>query len=384
MDRHLCGTSVRASKLTHRRAVPSVGLDGTTQTGLGRRVHDLQSRQPVSARSAAELGYKVVPEVELVPGVRLPDRDGTASTSGPLSASRPRRTPSRSASPSVSTARGSFLEHRPLPAHQPAPPRGRLRPVVGRVRASGTTTTCCSRRAARSRAGRAGHRHFTSSQLGSSGSCPRDSRSCPTSSPSRGPRAWYHQPPQPQEALGLGTAPRPSGTSASWATTFGWEQRLTQAIQYDVDRVLPPQARQPRGLRRAASTGFGEQPVLQRWRRSRIRLRADGAPRPGGPVLRVGQLHAVPGVAARPRSSVRTPSPDDPENLLLGHRALLVPVRLRPDPHLQRAGRLRPAARLRHLRPGPVRHRATRHRSSTRASTMPTQDFVLRASGWAG
>lgn len=45
---------------------------------------------------------------------------------------------------------------------------------------------------------------------------------------------WYHQPPQPQEALGLGTAST-VGFERSWSTTFGWEQRLTDAIHYDVD-----------------------------------------------------------------------------------------------------------------------------------------------------
>ncbi len=44
----------------------------------------------------------------------------------------------------------------------------------------------------------------------------------------------YHQPPQGQEALGLGTQAT-VGFERSWSTTFGWEQRLTPAIQYDVD-----------------------------------------------------------------------------------------------------------------------------------------------------
>ncbi len=44
----------------------------------------------------------------------------------------------------------------------------------------------------------------------------------------------YHQPPQPQEALGIGTQST-VGAERSWSTTVGWEQRLGPAIQYDVD-----------------------------------------------------------------------------------------------------------------------------------------------------
>ena len=44
----------------------------------------------------------------------------------------------------------------------------------------------------------------------------------------------YHQPPQPQEAIGLGTESTVR-FERSWSTTFGWEQRLTNAITYDVD-----------------------------------------------------------------------------------------------------------------------------------------------------
>ncbi len=44
----------------------------------------------------------------------------------------------------------------------------------------------------------------------------------------------YHQPPQPQEALGLGTASTVE-FERSWSTTFGWEQQVTNAVMYDVD-----------------------------------------------------------------------------------------------------------------------------------------------------
>ncbi|MEQ1505796.1 MAG: TonB family protein [Myxococcota bacterium] len=44
----------------------------------------------------------------------------------------------------------------------------------------------------------------------------------------------YHQPPQPQESLGVGGAST-TGFEQSWSTSVGWEQRLTEALSYDVD-----------------------------------------------------------------------------------------------------------------------------------------------------
>ena len=44
----------------------------------------------------------------------------------------------------------------------------------------------------------------------------------------------YHQPPQPQEAVGVGAAST-TGFERSWSTSVGWEQRLSQAITWDVD-----------------------------------------------------------------------------------------------------------------------------------------------------
>lgn len=69
----------------------------------------------------------------------------------------------------------------------------------------------------------------------------------------------YHQPPQPQEALGVGTASTTS-FERSWSTTFGWEQRLTDAIQYDVDLFY----RQMDDLVvfDEAWTGFGSNPFV--------------------------------------------------------------------------------------------------------------------------
>lgn len=50
----------------------------------------------------------------------------------------------------------------------------------------------------------------------------------------KGATGLYHQLPQPQESVGLGTQAS-VGMEQSWSTTFGWEQKLTKAISYDVD-----------------------------------------------------------------------------------------------------------------------------------------------------
>jgi TonB family protein len=44
----------------------------------------------------------------------------------------------------------------------------------------------------------------------------------------------YHQPPQPQELVGVGTAAG-VGHERSWATSVGFEHRINQSIHYDVD-----------------------------------------------------------------------------------------------------------------------------------------------------
>jgi TonB family protein len=44
----------------------------------------------------------------------------------------------------------------------------------------------------------------------------------------------YHQPPQPQEAVGVGTAAT-TGFERAWSNSVGWEQRLSKALSYDVD-----------------------------------------------------------------------------------------------------------------------------------------------------
>ncbi len=50
----------------------------------------------------------------------------------------------------------------------------------------------------------------------------------------KGATGLYHQPPQPQEALGVGTQAS-VGYERSFASSVGWEQRLTKAVVYDVD-----------------------------------------------------------------------------------------------------------------------------------------------------
>ena len=75
----------------------------------------------------------------------------------------------------------------------------------------------------------------------------------------KGATGLYQQPPQPQEALGVGTAPQ-VGYERSWSTTLGWEHRLTDSIQYDVDVFY----RQMSDLIvfDQAFTGFGSSPFI--------------------------------------------------------------------------------------------------------------------------
>ncbi len=44
----------------------------------------------------------------------------------------------------------------------------------------------------------------------------------------------YHQPPQPQEAIGVGTV-SDVFHETSWSSSVGWEQRINNAVHYDVD-----------------------------------------------------------------------------------------------------------------------------------------------------
>jgi TonB family protein len=50
----------------------------------------------------------------------------------------------------------------------------------------------------------------------------------------KGSTGIYHQPPQPQEIIGVGTQAS-VGYERSWSTSVGWDHRLSDAIFYDVD-----------------------------------------------------------------------------------------------------------------------------------------------------
>lgn len=69
----------------------------------------------------------------------------------------------------------------------------------------------------------------------------------------------YNQPPQAQEMVGVGTSST-VGHERAWSTSFGWEQRLTESIHYDVDLFY----KRMDGLilYDEAWTGFGSNPFL--------------------------------------------------------------------------------------------------------------------------
>ena len=50
----------------------------------------------------------------------------------------------------------------------------------------------------------------------------------------KGVTGLYHQPPQPQELIGVGTA-SDVGPESAWASSVGWEHRLSPSVFYDVD-----------------------------------------------------------------------------------------------------------------------------------------------------
>jgi TonB family protein len=50
----------------------------------------------------------------------------------------------------------------------------------------------------------------------------------------KGSTGLYHQPPQPQEIVGVGTQSS-VGYERSWSSSVGWDHRLTDAVFYDVD-----------------------------------------------------------------------------------------------------------------------------------------------------
>jgi len=69
----------------------------------------------------------------------------------------------------------------------------------------------------------------------------------------------YHQPPQPQEAIGVGTTST-VGYERSWATSTGFEHRLNQALHYDVDFFYRSMDRQI--VFDESWTGFGSNPFV--------------------------------------------------------------------------------------------------------------------------
>ncbi len=69
----------------------------------------------------------------------------------------------------------------------------------------------------------------------------------------------YHQPPQPQEAVGVGTAAN-VGYERSWASSLGFEQRINQAVHYNVDVFYRSMDEQI--VFNEAWTGFGTNPFV--------------------------------------------------------------------------------------------------------------------------
>jgi len=75
----------------------------------------------------------------------------------------------------------------------------------------------------------------------------------------KGATGLYHQPPQPQEAIGVGTSST-VGYERSWSTSAGFEHRLNQALHYDVDLFYRSMDRQI--VFDEQWTGFGSNPFV--------------------------------------------------------------------------------------------------------------------------
>ena len=69
----------------------------------------------------------------------------------------------------------------------------------------------------------------------------------------------YHQPPQPQEAIGVGTASS-VGYERSWASSVGFEQRINQAVHYNVDLFYRSMDKQI--VFDESFSGFGSNPFV--------------------------------------------------------------------------------------------------------------------------
>lgn len=75
----------------------------------------------------------------------------------------------------------------------------------------------------------------------------------------KGATGLYHQPPQPQELIGVGTRST-VGHERAWSSSIGYEHRINQAIHYDIDLFYKKMDRLI--LFNEAWTGFGENPFL--------------------------------------------------------------------------------------------------------------------------
>ncbi|MEZ4234861.1 MAG: TonB family protein [Myxococcota bacterium] len=123
----------------------------------------------------------------------------------------------------------------------------------------------------------------------------------------------YNQPPQPQEALGVGTGATTS-FERSWSTTFGWEQRLTPAIHYDVDLFYRQMDRLI--VFDEAWTGFGSNPFVNGGAGRAYGLEIMARHDPVGPFF--GWVSYTLSRAARRDPYVCTEGDPSDENLLLG------------------------------------------------------------------
>ena len=196
---------------------------------------------------------------------------------------------------------------------------------------------------------------------------PRPSR---TRSPSRASTGFYHQPPQPQEFIGVGTAgrprpraqPGPHGGLRAPAHP-GHPLRRRRLLQAAIDRPHPVQREPGRASAPTrSSTGAIGSPTA--WRSS------SATRRPSNRLF--GWISYTLSRASRRDTPVQ-PGADNVPRSSLGPRDVLVPLRLRPDPHPQRPGRLRPAPRLRRVCAGPVRDRQPHHEPfNAGKSTTPT------------
>ncbi len=75
----------------------------------------------------------------------------------------------------------------------------------------------------------------------------------------KGATGLYHQPPQPQEAVGVGTAAN-VGYERSWSSSLGFQHRLNQALNYNVDVFYRSMDEQI--VFDEAWTGYGSNPFV--------------------------------------------------------------------------------------------------------------------------